>query len=99
MQPQSGSVRMLTESKGFWVMPTVLRSGPYRSYFHSHDLNEPPHVPIDRDDWFAKFWLNPVSLSRNLGFKPKELRVIERLLVENEALRLAAWQEHLGAEA
>ena len=68
-------------------------------HVYSHDLNEPPHVHIDRDDWFAKFWLNPVSLSRNLGFKPKELRVIERLLVENEALLLAAWQEHLGAEA
>jgi hypothetical protein len=80
-------------------MPTVLRSGPYRVYFYSHDLNEPPHVHVDRDDRSAKFWLNPVSLARNLGFKPKELRVIERLLVENEALLLAAWQEHLGEEA
>jgi hypothetical protein len=80
-------------------MPTVLRSGPYRAYFYSHDLNEPPHVHIDRDDRSAKFRLEPVSLSRNLGFKPKELRGIERLLVENEALLLAAWREHLGEEA
>jgi hypothetical protein len=78
-------------------MPTVLRPGPYRVYFYSHDLlNEPPHVPIDRDDLSAKFWLDPVSLARNLGFKPKELRAIERLLVENEAVHLAAWREHLG---
>ena len=80
-------------------MPTVLRSGPYRVYFYSHDLIEPPHVHVDRDDRSAKFWLDPVSLSRNLGFKSKELRTIERLLVENEALLLAAWQEHLGEEA
>lgn len=80
-------------------MPTVLRSGPYRVYFYSHDLIEPPHVHVDRDDRSAKFWLNPASLARNLGFKSKELRVIERLLVENEALLLAAWQEHLGEEA
>jgi len=90
---------MLTELRGFWIMPTVLRSGPYRVYFYSHDLIEPPHVDVDRDERSAKFWLNPVSLSRNLGFRPKELRVIERLLVENEALLLAAWQEHLGEEA
>ena len=80
-------------------MPTVLRSGPYRVYFYSHDLIEPPHVHVDRDDLSAKFWLNPVSLARNLGFKPKELRTIERLLVENEAALMAAWREHLGEEA
>ena len=81
-------------------MPTVLRSGPYRIYFYSHDLlNELPHVHIDRDSMSAKFWLDPVSLARNLGFKSKELRVIERLLVENEAVLLAAWREHLGEGA
>jgi len=36
-------------------MPTVLRSGPYRVYFVSHNLNEPPHVQVDRDDQSAKF--------------------------------------------
>jgi hypothetical protein len=79
-------------------MPTVLRSGPYRVYFYSHDLIEPPHVHVDRDALSAKFWIHPVSLARNLGFKPKELRAIERLLVENEAALLAAWQEHSGRE-
>lgn len=79
-------------------MPTVLRSGPYRAYFYSHDLNEPPHVHVDRDDRSAKFWVNPVSLARNLGFKSKELRIIERLLVENEAAIMSAWQEHLDEE-
>lgn len=80
-------------------MPTVLRSGPYRVYFYSHDLIEPPHVHVDRDDQSAKFWLNPVSLARNLGFKAKELRAIERLLVENQATLMAAWREHSGEEA
>lgn len=79
-------------------MPTVLRSGPYRVYFYSHDLIEPPHVHVDRDDQSAKFWLSPVSLAQNLGFKSKELRVIERLLVESEEALLAAWREHLAGE-
>jgi hypothetical protein len=37
------------------MSPVVLRSGPYRVYFVSHDLNEPPHVHVDRDDLSAKF--------------------------------------------
>ncbi len=77
-------------------MPTVLRSGPYRVYIDSHDPNEPPHGHVDRAEQSAKFWLEPISLSRNLGFKSKELRDIERLLVENEASLRAAWREHLG---
>jgi len=52
-------------------MPTVLRS-PYRFYFVSHDLHEPPHVHVDRDDDSAKFWLAPVALASNLGFTTVE---------------------------
>ena len=46
-------------------MPTVLRAGPYRFYFYSHEANEPPHIHIDRDELSAKFWLEPVGLARN----------------------------------
>jgi hypothetical protein len=55
------------------MTPTILRIGPYRIYFHSHEPNEPAHVHIDRDDQSAKFWLAPVSLARNLGYGAKEL--------------------------
>jgi hypothetical protein len=72
-------------------MPTVLRSGPYRIYFVSHDLAEPPHVHVDRDDLSAKFWLAPVALARNLGFTAVELRRIDRLLSEHEPRLLEAW--------
>jgi Domain of unknown function (DUF4160) len=75
-------------------MPTVLRSGPYRVYFVSHDLAEPPHVHVDRDDLAAKFWLAPVTLARNLGFTAVELRRIHRLLAEHEPRLLEAWNEY-----
>jgi uncharacterized protein DUF4160 len=61
-------------------MPRVLRSGPYRLYFYSHEPNEPPHVHVDRDDLSVKFWFNPVSLARNLGFNARELRQIGRVV-------------------
>ena len=80
-------------------MPTVLRSGPYRMYFVSHDLNEPPHIHVDRDDESAKFWLAPVALARNLGFNAIELRRIERLVAENEPQLLEAWNEHFRRQA
>jgi len=61
------------------MSPAVLREGPYRFYFVSHDLHEPPHVHIDRDAFSAKFWLDPVALAYNLGFPAGELRKLERL--------------------
>ena len=78
-------------------MPTVLQTGPYRFYFYSHEPNEPPHVHVDRDDCSAKFWLRPVELARNLGFSPKELRRIQKLVVEQQMTLLEAWHGHFGA--
>ena len=77
-------------------MPTVLRSGPYRVYFVSHDLNEPPHVHVDRDEQSAKFWLAPVQLAWNDGFSPRELNDIRRLVVAHETAIIEAWDEHCG---
>ncbi len=77
-------------------MPTALRFGPYRLYFYSHELNEPPHVHIDRGDQTCKFWIEPVALARNLGFSAKELRDIERLVIDNQQNLLESWHEYFG---
>ena len=77
-------------------MPTVLRSGPYRIYFVSHDLNEPPHVHVERERQSAKFWLAPVVLARNIGFSEVELRRIHELVVHHEAQLMEAWGEYFG---
>jgi len=77
-------------------VPTVLRSGPYRLYFYSHEPNEPPHVHVDRDDQSAKFWLRPIGLALNLGFSPVELRRIHRMVMENEEVLLEKWNARFG---
>ena len=77
-------------------MPNVLRTGPYRIYFFSHEPNEPAHVHIDRDDYSAKFWLNPVGLARNLGFGARELRQIERIIREHRNELLEEWNGYFG---
>jgi hypothetical protein len=74
-------------------MPTVLRTGPYRLYFFSHEPNEPAHVHVDRDRATAKFWLAPISLARNVGFRSAELHIIERRIRDNQTRLLRAWNE------
>ena len=78
------------------MSPAVLRSGPCRFYFVSHDLNEPPHVHIDGDAFPVKFWLEPVALVYNLGFPARELRKLEALTAENQKELLEAWNEYFG---
>ena len=78
-------------------VPTILRSGPYRVYFHTHEPNEPPHVHVDRDDQSAKCWLTPLALARNLGFSPIELRTIQRLLKEHQPFLLEKWHDKFGS--
>jgi len=78
-------------------MPTIARIGPYRVYFYSHDVTEPPHVHVDRDACTAKFWLAPVVLEFNIGFRAKELRDVRRLVVEHASEFREAWNEHFSA--
>ena len=77
-------------------MPTVLRVGPYRFYFYSHEPNEPPHVHIDRDNSTAKFWLEPASLANNIGFNAKELRKLQTIVQENQEVLLENWNGYFG---
>jgi hypothetical protein len=74
-------------------MPTVLRSGPYRFYFYSHEPNEPPHIHVDRDDLSAKFWIDPAA---NFGFRAHELREIQLLVNKHRELFLETWNEFFG---
>ena len=77
-------------------MPTILRILGYRIGFFSADGDEPPHVPVARDDCQAKFWLDPVRLANNIGFRRHELNEVARVLEENQPTLLNASHEYLG---
>jgi hypothetical protein len=79
------------------MSPTVFRDGPYRGYFFSHEPNEPPHVHVDRDGCSAKFWLEPITLAHNLGFKASELRQIEAMVREHAFQCKEAWHGFFDA--
>jgi Domain of unknown function (DUF4160) len=77
-------------------VPTVHREGPYRFFFYSADRQEPPHVHVERDICWAKFWLDPVQLARSGGFAAAELLRVERLVLERQDLLLRAWHEYFS---
>ena len=77
-------------------MPTVKTIGPYRFFFYSGDRIEPLHIHVERDNQIAKFWLEPIRLQNSGGLKSKELNRIQRLIEENLAEFIEAWDEHFS---
>jgi hypothetical protein len=75
------------------LVPTVLRENGYRIGFYSSEPDEPPHVHVNKTGREAKFWLGPVQLSWNKGFREAELRQIIRILESHETELIEAWNE------
>jgi hypothetical protein len=46
----------------------------------------------------AKFWLLPVELAANYGFKGPDLKRIEELIELHANALMEAWNEHFGQE-
>ena len=74
-------------------MPTVLRVGRYRFFFFSNENNEPAHIHVKAESDQAKFWLEPISLASNYGFRAHELNEIERIVKEHKDELMEAWNE------
>jgi Domain of unknown function (DUF4160) len=79
-------------------MPTVLQVGPYSFIFFSSDRDEPTHIHVKRDRQLAKFWLDPISLEKNRGFKDHELNQIEKLIEEHQKVLMEAWHDFFNAD-
>ncbi len=73
-------------------MPVVLRVKGYRFWFYEADLDEPPHVHVGRQGSEAKYWLDPVALSKLRGFREHELTEIQSILTEHRDTILEAWR-------
>lgn len=51
---------------------------------------------VGREDKTAKFWLLPVRLEYNQGFRQNELNKIETIVREHENELVRAWHEYFG---
>ncbi|MDL2272682.1 DUF4160 domain-containing protein [Desulfovibrio sp. OttesenSCG-928-I05] len=79
-------------------MPTILRVGPYRFFFYSHEGREPAHVHIAAGDCEAKFWLANCELASSYGLKPHELTMLLRIVIDNKDAFMEAWNEHFSSQ-
>jgi hypothetical protein len=91
-----GACGVFTVESGETFVPTILRVGRYRFAFFSNEGREPPHVHVKTGDSQAKFWLDPVQLAANFGFRPHELREIAQIVREHQAKLIEAWNEHFS---
>ena len=74
-------------------MPTVLRIGPYRFAFFANEGTEPPHIHVYAAEHEAKYWLLPILLDRNVGFRSGELATIGEILAEHREFILEKWHD------
>ena len=77
-------------------MPALLRVRGYRFFFFSLEGREPPHIHVAHAGRYAKFWLSPVDLANNRGFRGHELSEIRSIVVENRKFFLERWYEYFG---
>ena len=77
-------------------MPTVLRVGRYRFSFFSNEGQEPPHVHVKAGGDQAKFWLDPIALASNHGFRAHELNDIERIIKQYQTDLIEEWNEYFS---
>ncbi len=78
------------------VMPEVFRHRGHRFFFFSDEGREPVQVHVEKAEAHAKFWLLPVVLAENRGFRAPELRSLHNLIEEHQERIIFRWHEHFG---
>ena len=78
------------------MVPALLRVRGYRFFFFSLEGREPPHIHVAHAGRYAKFWLEPVELANNRGFRSHELVEIREIVVENTEFFLEKWHEYFS---
>jgi hypothetical protein len=75
-------------------MPVILTKDGYRLFFYSNESLEPIHVHIEKSGCVAKFWIKPVRLSKNDGFKPSEISSMTKIIFESQQIIEDKWNEY-----
>jgi len=79
-------------------VPALLRIGGYRFFFYSLEDREPPHIHVAQGGRYAKFWLDPIALASNHGFRSHELTVIPGLVLEHRNPFLEKWNAYFSGQ-
>jgi hypothetical protein len=79
-------------------VPALLRVRGYRFFFYSLENREPPHVHVAHAGRYAKFWLEPVELANNRGFRDHELNKIQKIVGEHAEMFVERWNEYFSGQ-
>jgi hypothetical protein len=79
-------------------VPALLRVRGYRFFFFSLEGREPPHIHVAHAGRYAKFWLEPVELANNRGFRGYELSEIREIVIEYREFFLEKWYEYFSGK-
>ena len=79
------------------MSPTIFQYRGFRFFFFSRE--EPrPHVHVYCASGEAKYWMTPkIELAVNQGIKARDLKVIERKIIEHEDEINETWKRHFGS--
>ena len=78
------------------LIPTVLRTGCYRFYFLSNEGQEPVHIHVKAGNDPAKYWLYPIELASDYGFRAHELNEIGQIVEQHQVELMEAWDDYFG---
>jgi len=76
------------------MSPTIFREKDFRFFFFSNENNEPAHIHIEKDNKYAKIWLDRLDIAKNYGFTAKEINFILKLAFYNKEEFIRSWDEY-----
>ena len=77
-------------------MPTLFILFGFRFLFYGND-HEPIHIHVIKDDRKAKFTISPVQLVENHGMKPSELKMVKKIIVDNQEIIAEYWNKFFNS--
>ena len=77
-------------------MPTILRERGYRFFFYMADRYEPPHIHVQREDYSAKLWLDPLEIAFVEGFRAHDCQDILEITRDHLDEFRIAWYKTFG---
>ncbi len=73
---------------------------PFRAFFYADEGNEPPHAHIHVGEGGAdgngKWWLRDLEREYAEGFKTPMLKLVKKVLKQNQKRWLKIWHDFLG---
>lgn len=95
-RPLSYGAIVLIDNICYLYMPVVYRIYGFLFHFFSNE-HEPIHVHVKGNGGVARFKLVPeIKLTYNKGYKPKDLKIIEKELNRRRSLIIKAWHKHFN---